>query len=185
VRTHVGEYDETLIRQAILRELDRGGQVFFVHNRVMTIYVIAQQVRKLVPEARIAVAHGQMAERELEKVMLEFAAGNVDVLVCTSIIESGLDIPNANTLIVHQAERFGLAQLYQLKGGRARGAAGLCLSSALKYTGLGDLARQRLGTIGEATSWAPGSASPCATWRSGGRASCWAGGSMPHRRRRL
>jgi transcription-repair coupling factor (superfamily II helicase) len=157
VRTHVGEYDETLIRQAILRELDRGGQVFFVHNRVMTIYVVSQQVRKLIPEARIAVAHGQMAERELEKVMLEFAAGNVDVLVCTSIIESGLDIPNANTLIVHQAERFGLAQLYQLKGRVGRGARrayAYLLHS--KYTGLGDMARQRLGTIGEATELGAG-----------------------------
>ena len=157
VRTHVGEYDETLIRQAILRELDRGGQVFFVHNRVMSIYAVAQQVRKLVPEARIAVAHGQMAERELEKVMLEFAAGNVDVLVCTSIIESGLDIPNANTLIVHHAERFGLAQLYQLKGRVGRGARrayAYLLHS--KYTGLGDTARQRLGTIGEATELGAG-----------------------------
>jgi transcription-repair coupling factor (superfamily II helicase) len=157
VRTHVGEYDETLIRQAILRELDRGGQVFFVHNRVMSIYAVAQQVRKLMPEARIAVAHGQMAERELEKVMLEFAAGNVDVLVCTSIIESGLDIPNANTLIVHHAERFGLAQLYQLKGRVGRGARrayAYLLHS--KYTGLGDMARQRLGTIGEATELGAG-----------------------------
>ncbi|MBN1955116.1 MAG: transcription-repair coupling factor, partial [Anaerolineae bacterium] len=157
VRTHVGEYDEVLIRQAILRELDRGGQVFFVHNRVMSIYAVAQQVRKLVPEARIAVAHGQMAERELEKVMLEFAAGNVDVLVCTSIIESGLDIPNANTLIVHHAERFGLAQLYQLKGRVGRGARrayAYLLHS--KYTGLGDTARQRLGTIGEATELGAG-----------------------------
>lgn len=157
VRTHVGEYDETLIRQAILRELDRGGQVFFVHNRVMSIYTIAQQVRRLVPEARIAVGHGQMAERELEKVMLEFAAGNVDVLVCTSIIESGLDIPNANTLIVHHAERFGLAQLYQLKGRVGRGARrayAYLLHS--KYTGLGDTARQRLDTIGEATELGAG-----------------------------
>jgi len=157
VRTHVGEYDETLIRQAILRELDRGGQVFFVHNRVMSIYAVAQQVRKLVPEARIAVGHGQMAERELEKVMLEFAAGNVDVLVCTSIIESGLDIPNANTLIVHHAERFGLAQLYQLRGRVGRGARrayAYLLHS--KYTGLGDTARQRLGTIGEATELGAG-----------------------------
>ncbi|MGD8624371.1 MAG: transcription-repair coupling factor, partial [Anaerolineae bacterium] len=115
VRTHVGEYDETLIRQSILREMDRGGQVYFVHNRVMGIYQMAQRVRKLVPEAKVDVGHGQMAERELEQVMLEFAAGKIDVLVCTSIIESGLDIPNANTLIVNRADRFGLAQLYQLR----------------------------------------------------------------------
>jgi len=88
VRTHVGEYDETLVRKAILRELDRGGQVYFVHNRVLSIYPIAQRVRKLVPEAKVTVAHGQMSERELEQAMLEFAAGNVDVLVCTSIIDA-------------------------------------------------------------------------------------------------
>jgi transcription-repair coupling factor (superfamily II helicase) len=157
VRTHVGDYDETLIRQAILRELDRGGQVFFVHNRVLTIYGVAQQLHRLVPEVRIAVGHGQMAERELEKVMLEFAAGNVDVLVCTSIIESGLDIPNANTLIVHQAERFGLSQLYQLKGRVGRGARrAYAYFLHSKYTSIGDTARQRLETIGEATELGAG-----------------------------
>ena len=157
VRTHVGEYDETLIRQAILRELDRGGQVYFVHNRVMTIYAVAQQLRRLVPEARLAVAHGQMAERELEKVMLEFAAGNVDVLACTSIIESGLDIPNANTLIVHHAERFGLAQLYQLKGRVGRGARrAYAYLLHPKFTSLSETARQRLLTIGEATELGAG-----------------------------
>jgi transcription-repair coupling factor (superfamily II helicase) len=157
VRTHVGEYDETLIRQAILRELDRGGQVYFVHNRVMGIYQMAQRLRKLVPEAQIAVGHGQMAERELEQVMLEYAAGNVDVLVCTSIIESGLDIPNANTLIVNRADRFGLAQLYQLRGRVGRGAR-----RAYAYfmhpstTTLPEMARQRLQTISEATELGAG-----------------------------
>ena len=157
VRTHVGEYDETLIRQAILRELDRGGQVYFVHNRVMSIYQMAQRLRKMVPEAKIGVAHGQMAERELEQVMLEYAAGNVDVLVCTSIIESGLDIPNANTLIVNRADRFGLAQLYQLKGRVGRSA-----QRAYAYflhptmTSLSETARQRLETISEATELGAG-----------------------------
>jgi transcription-repair coupling factor (superfamily II helicase) len=157
VRTHVGEYDETLIRQAILRELDRGGQVYFVHNRVMGIYQMAQRLRKLVPEAQIAVGHGQMAERELEQVMLEFAGGKVDVLVCTSIIESGLDIPNANTLIVNRADRFGLAQLYQLRGRVGRGA-----QRAYAYflhpptTTLVETARQRLQTISEATELGAG-----------------------------
>jgi transcription-repair coupling factor (superfamily II helicase) len=157
VRTHVGDYDETLIRQAILRELDRGGQVFFVHNRVMGIYQMAQRLRKLVPEATIAVGHGQMAERELERVMLEFAAGEVDVLVCTSIIESGLDIPNANTLIVNRADRFGLAQLYQLKGRVGRGAqrAYAYFLHPLMAT-LTETARQRLQTIGEATELGAG-----------------------------
>jgi transcription-repair coupling factor (superfamily II helicase) len=157
VRTHVGEYDETLIRQAILRELDRGGQIYFVHNRVMGIYQMAQRLHRLVPEASIAVAHGQMAERELEQVMLEFAAGNVDVLVCTSIIESGLDIPNANTLIVNRADRFGLAQLYQLRGRVGRGARrAYAYLLHPKFTSLSEAARQRLETIGEATELGAG-----------------------------
>ncbi|MFC2031148.1 transcription-repair coupling factor, partial [Chloroflexota bacterium] len=157
VRTHVGEYDETLIRQAIMRELDRRGQIYFVHNRVMSIYQMAQRLSKLLPEARISVAHGQMAERELEQVMLEFAAGNVDVLVCTSIIESGLDIPNTNTLIVNRSDRFGLAQLYQLRGRVGRGAR-----RAYAYllhpqtTSLSEVARQRLDTLREATELGAG-----------------------------
>ena len=157
VRTHVGEYDETLIRQAILRELDRGGQVYFVHNRVMGIYQMAQRLRKLVPEAKMAVAHGQMAERELEQVMLEFAAGKVDVLVCTSIIESGLDIPNANTLVINRADRFGLAQLYQLRGRVGRGArrAYAYLLHPPTLT-LSETARQRLETLSEATELGAG-----------------------------
>jgi transcription-repair coupling factor (superfamily II helicase) len=157
VRAHVGEYDETLIRQAILRELDRGGQVYFVHNRVMGIYQMAQRLHKLVPEARIDVAHGQMAERELERTMLEFAAGNVDVLVCTSIIESGLDIPNANTLLVNRADRFGLAQLYQLKGRVGRGARrAYAYFLHAKTSSLSEIARQRLQIIGEATELGAG-----------------------------
>ncbi len=122
VSTHLGVYDRSLIRQAILREIDRGGQVFFVHNRVQTIESRAQEIRKLVPEARLAVGHGQMDESALEKVMYRFAQGDFDVLVSTSIIESGLDIPNANTLIVNRADWFGLAQLYQLRGRVGRGA---------------------------------------------------------------
>jgi transcription-repair coupling factor (superfamily II helicase) len=157
VRTHVGEYDETLIRQAILREMDRGGQVYFVHNRVMGIYQMAQRVRKLVPGAKVEVAHGQMSERELERVMLEFAAGNVDVLVCTSIIESGLDIPNCNTLIVNRADRFGLAQLYQLRGRVGRGARrAYAYILHPKWTSLSEVARQRLETIAEATELGAG-----------------------------
>ncbi|MCL6431175.1 MAG: transcription-repair coupling factor, partial [Anaerolineae bacterium] len=116
VRTQVTEYDEGLIRNAILRELDRGGQVYFVHNRVQGIYQMAERLRKLVPEATFAVGHGQMDEGELARVMLDFAAGRYDVLVCTTIIENGLDIPNVNTIIINRADRFGLAQLYQLRG---------------------------------------------------------------------
>jgi transcription-repair coupling factor (superfamily II helicase) len=122
VKTHVGEYDETLIRKAILRELDRGGQVYFVHNRVRSIQAVARRLQRLVPEATLAIAHGQMPEAKLEQVMLDFAAGKIDILVCTSIIESGLDIPNVNTLIVNRADQFGLADLYQLRGRVGRGA---------------------------------------------------------------
>ncbi len=123
VRTYVAQYDERLIRDAILRELDRGGQIFFVHNRVRGINIVADQLRKLVPEANIAVGHGQMHEEQLERVMLEFAQGRYDVLVSTTIIESGIDIPNSNTLIVNHADKFGLAQLYQLRGRVGRSAA--------------------------------------------------------------
>jgi transcription-repair coupling factor (superfamily II helicase) len=122
VITHVGPYSPRLVRQAILRELERGGQIFFVHNRVQTIGAMRIHLEKLVPEARLAVAHGQMPEHELSEKMELFTAGEVDVLLSTSIIESGLDIPNANTLIVDRADTFGLAQLYQLRGRVGRGA---------------------------------------------------------------
>ena len=114
--THVLPWHDVIILEAMQRELDRGGQVFFVHNRVETIEVLAERVRRLVPDALVAVAHGQMPEGDLESVMRALMDGRLDVLVCTSIIENGLDVPNANTMIVHQADRFGLAQLYQLRG---------------------------------------------------------------------
>lgn len=120
--THVGPYAPRLVRQAILRELERGGQVFFVHNRVQTIRAMERHLHNLVPEARVGVAHGQMHEEELSRVMIKFTQGEIDVLLCTSIIESGLDIPNANTLIVDRGDTFGLAQLYQLRGRVGRGA---------------------------------------------------------------
>ena len=120
--THVGPYSKRLVRQAILRELERGGQVFFVHNRVQTIEAMRSHLVQLVPEARTTVAHGQMAENELSQRMEQFTEGQVDVLLSTSIIESGLDIPSANTLIVDRADTFGLAQLYQLRGRVGRGA---------------------------------------------------------------
>jgi transcription-repair coupling factor (superfamily II helicase) len=122
ITTYVGPYDPRLIRQAVLRELDRGGQVYFVHNRVQTIETIRSRLMRLIPEALLTIAHGQMPEKKLSLVMERFANGEIDVLVCTSIIESGLDIPNANTLIVDRADRFGLAQLYQLRGRVGRGA---------------------------------------------------------------
>ncbi|NLN70960.1 MAG: transcription-repair coupling factor [Chloroflexi bacterium] len=120
--THIGPYDPKLVRYAIVRELERGGQAFFVHNRVQTISTMKTHLEELVPEAQIAIAHGQMNENELAETMHRFTNGDVDVLLCTSIIESGLDIPNANTLIVDRADTFGLAQLYQLRGRVGRGA---------------------------------------------------------------
>ena len=122
IRTFVAHFDDATIRDSILRELNRGGQVFFVHNRVENIAYMASHLRALVPEAKIAVAHGQMKERQLENVMRDFIEKRVNVLVCSAIIESGLDIPNANTMIINRADHFGLAQLYQLRGrvGRSR-----------------------------------------------------------------
>ena len=116
IETYVMEYNPDIVRDAILREMDRGGQIFFVHNRVESIASIALGLQRIVPEARIAIAHGQMRERELEKVMLDFVGFKYDILVCTTIIESGLDIPNVNTIIVNRADALGLAQLYQLRG---------------------------------------------------------------------
>ncbi|MDX1994230.1 MAG: transcription-repair coupling factor [bacterium] len=122
VITHVGEFDEGLLRQAIMRELERDGQVFFVHNRIRTIDHLRDKLEETVPEARVATGHGQMNERQLEPIMTAFAHGEYDVLLSTAIIESGIDIPNANTLIVDRADMFGLAQLYQLRGRVGRSA---------------------------------------------------------------
>ncbi len=157
VVTFVGRRDDNLIRQAILRELDRGGQVFFVHNRVQSIYAEAERLQDIVPEARIGVAHGQMAEHELEAVMERFSEAEIDVLVSTSIIEAGLDIPNANTLVVDRADHFGLSQLYQLRGRVGRSA-----TRAYAYLfhpplhGLTEEARARLETIAEQTQLGAG-----------------------------
>jgi transcription-repair coupling factor (superfamily II helicase) len=157
VRTYVTEYDDGLVQEAILREIDRGGQVYFVNNRVHGIETIANRLRRLVPEARIAVGHGQMHEDLLEQTMLGFAEGDYDVLVCTTIIESGLDIPNANTMIINNAQRFGLAQLYQLRGrvGRSSSRAYAYLLHG-KETALSEIAQERLKTIFEATELGAG-----------------------------
>ncbi|MEE8319162.1 MAG: transcription-repair coupling factor [bacterium] len=127
VHTEIRYFDEHLIRDAVEREMDRGGQTYIVHNRVLSIHAFAEMVRKLVPQARVGVAHGQMGEKQLEKIMVTFLKGDYDVLVTTAIIESGLDIPNSNTLIINRADRFGLAQLYQLRGRVGR-------SSVLAYS---------------------------------------------------
>ncbi|MFQ6100565.1 MAG: transcription-repair coupling factor [Anaerolineae bacterium] len=157
VTTYVGEYDAQLVRRAILRELERGGQVFYVHNRVQTIETVRQRLERLLPEATLAVAHGQMREADLERVMLRFVAGEIDVLLCTSIIESGLDIPNANTLVVERADRFGLAQLYQLRGRVGRGAQrAYAYFFHTRLSRLTPRARQRLETIREAADLGAG-----------------------------
>jgi len=121
VLTFIEPWDDALLEEALAREIDRGGQVYFVHNRIETIGSIAERVRTLAPRARIAVGHGQMRERELDEVMRRFVAGEVDVLVSTMIVESGLDVQNANTIVIHNASQFGLAQLYQLRGRVGRG----------------------------------------------------------------
>jgi len=157
VHTEVRYFDRDLIRDAISREMDRGGQVFFVHNRVRSIAAAAEIVRNAVPHARVGVAHGQMGEKELEDVMIGFLNHQLDVLVTTAIIESGLDIPNANTLIINRADRFGLAQLYQLRGRVGR-------SHVLAYAYLlvppeGQVtreARQRLRSLKELTELGSG-----------------------------
>ena len=116
ITTHVVPWTDHIVSEALWREMDRGGQVFFLHNRVETIYTAAEQLRSLVPDAVVTVAHGQMTPRELDEAMRGFVDGEVDVLVCSAIIENGLDVPNANTLIVDRADRFGLSQLYQIRG---------------------------------------------------------------------
>jgi len=157
IKTYVSEFDERLIREAILRELDRGGQVYFVHNRVHSIDHVARRLRETVPEAEIAVAHGQMPEHSLEQVMLDFVNGRIDVLVCTTIIESGLDIPNVNTIVIHQADKLGLAQLYQLRGRVGRGAS-LAYAYLIydRKARLTEAAQKRLQTIFEATELGAG-----------------------------
>jgi transcription-repair coupling factor (superfamily II helicase) len=148
VETVICAYDERVLRDAVLRELHRGGQVYILHNRVRTIEKLAGRVRELCPGARVVVGHGQMDEHELEAVMAQFVAGNADVLVSTTIIESGLDIPNANTIIIDRADRFGLADLYQLRGrvGRShhKAYAYLMLPRELMTTGI---ARKRVQAI--------------------------------------
>jgi transcription-repair coupling factor (superfamily II helicase) len=157
VKTYVGEYEEELVRQAIMREHGRGGQAFFVHNRVDSIDETAERLRALCPGVCFAVAHGQMAEGDLETVMMDYLRGGADVLVCTSIIESGLDIPQANTLIVEHADTFGLAQLYQIRGrvgrSRERAYAYLLYDSAAALTAE---AAQRLSALSDYTELGAG-----------------------------
>jgi transcription-repair coupling factor (superfamily II helicase) len=157
IKTYVGEYDEQLVKQALEREHARGGQAFFMHNRVETIDETAERLRALCPDMRFEVAHGQLDEKTLEQRMLRFLRGEADVLVCTSIIESGIDIPQANTLIVERADTFGLAQLYQIRGrvgrSRDRAYAYLMYPSAAALTGD---AAQRLSALSDYTELGAG-----------------------------
>ena len=157
IRSQVAEFDEGLIRRAILRELNRDGQIYFVHNRVRGIRQIAQRLQKIVPEAKIAIGHGQMPEDKLSAVMLDFAAGKFDVLVCTSIIESGLDIPNVNTIIINRSDCFGLAQLYQLRGRVGRSAVqAYAYLLYPKHRELSEVAHRRLEAILESSELGAG-----------------------------
>ncbi len=148
IQTEIVEFDPHIIAEAVLREIDRDGQVYFVHNRVQTIEGVYRYLKKHLPQVEIAIAHGQMHERELEGVMLAFLAGRFQVLLCTSIIESGLDIPSVNTIIINRADRFGLAQLYQLRGrvGRSDRRAYAYLMTP-PYRLLTDDARKRLRAL--------------------------------------
>ncbi len=157
IQTYVIEYSEDFIKDAITRELSRGGQVFFLHNQVRDIEEKAEMVQNLVPTARVAFAHGQMSERELEKIMLTFIEGEIDILVCTTIIETGLDISNANTIIINHADRMGLSQLYQLRGRVGRSSRmGYAYLMYQKDKVLKEVAEKRLQAIKQFTELGSG-----------------------------
>ena len=157
IQTYVCEYNEEMIREAISRELNRGGQVYYVYNRVNTIVEMSNTIAKLVPEANVAFAHGQMKERELERIMYDFINGDIDVLVSTTIIETGLDISNVNTMIIHDADTMGLSQLYQLRGrvGRSNRTAYAFLMYKRNKM-LKEVAEKRLSAIREFTELGSG-----------------------------
>jgi transcription-repair coupling factor (superfamily II helicase) len=168
--TLICPYDERIIRDAIERELSRQGQVYFLHNRVQSIEKMRDRISQLLPKARLVVGHGQMDEHELEEVMQQFVSGQADVLISTTIIESGLDIPNANTIIIDRADRFGLADLYQLRGrvGRAQHKAYAYLMLPREMLTVGE-ARKRSMQSNNIAPWVPVLRSRCATWRSAAR----------------
>jgi hypothetical protein len=162
------------VAEALRRELLREGQVFYVHNRVATIEKVAAELRALVPEARVVVAHGQMDEGALEKVILDFWEGAYDVLVCTTIIESGIDMPTVNTLVVDRADRLGLGQLHQLRGRVGRGGHNGPTPTCCSRPTRPSPRRRTSGCAPSAStpSWDRGSRSPCGTWRSAAPATC-------------
>ena len=157
IKTYVGFYDDRLVREAMLREIERNGQIFYVHNRVWSMHSTVEKLTRLVPEAKICMAHGQMDEKKLADVMSEFSNRKTDVLVATTIIESGLDMPNVNTLIIDQADKLGLAQLYQLRGRVGRGSNHAYAFFLFdRENSLTPEARKRLRTISEATELGAG-----------------------------
>jgi transcription-repair coupling factor (superfamily II helicase) len=157
IQTTIHRFEPKVIREAVMREMHRGGQVYFVHNRVQSIYQMADKIQEIVPEARIIVGHGQMSEKELEKVMLDFISKRYDILIATTIIESGLDIPNCNTIIINRADALGLSQLYQLRGrvGRDRHQAYAYLLIP-SQSGITSIATRRLQTLQEYTELGSG-----------------------------
>ena len=173
IKTHLAALDPEAVRSAIRQELDRGGQVFYVVPRVEGIEDVATGLRAMLPDLKLLVAHGQMAEGELESAMVAFNAGEADVMLCTTIVESGLDIPRVNTILIEDAHRFGLAQLYQLRG--RVGRSGIQAHAWLFYPGnasLSDAARQRLRAIQELPSSAAATNWPCAIWKFEAWATC-------------
>ena len=175
IQTYVMEYNDEMVREAIHRELARGGQVYYVYNRVSNIDEIAGHVASLVPDAQVAFAHGQMNERQLERIMLDFVNGDIDVLVSTTIIETGLDIPNANTMIIHDADRLGLSQLYQIRGriGRSNRTS-LCVPHVQAgQNAAGGGGKAPAGHSGIYGAGLRHSRSPCGIWRSAGRGTSW------------
>ena len=157
IQTYVVEYNEQMVRDAIIKELNRGGQAYILYNKVQTIREFSAKIQALIPEARVVVAHGQMSERELERVMIEFLRGEYDVLVCTTIIETGLDIPNVNTIVIYDSDKMGLSQLYQLRGrvGRSNRVAFAYFTYA-KDKVLTEVAEKRLRAIKEFTEFGSG-----------------------------
>ncbi len=179
IQTYVMEENDEMVREAIEREISRQGQVYYVYNRVQDIAEMAAKIQKLVPDANVAYAHGQMREHKLEDIMYDFINGEIDVLVSTTIIETGLDISNANTMIIHDADRMGLSQLYQLRGrvGRSnRMAYAFLLYRRDKM--LREVAEKRLSAIREFTDLGSGVKSPCGIWKSVGQETCLGRNSM-------
>ncbi len=175
IETYVLEYDDAIIAEAIRRELARGGQVYYLYNRVETIEQCAAKVQKLVPGARVGIAHGKMTEEQISSVWQQLLDNEIDVLVCTTLIETGVDVRNCNTLIIENADRMGLSQLYQIRGrvGRSNRKA-YAYFTFQRDKVLTEIASSGFQPSGSLPLLVPGSALRCAIYRSAARATCWA-----------